>query len=153
MTEKFDPRFDPRFQPGYLGEPGGSASAPLPTEPAHTVSDTAATCEVRSGDADLQGPLPVDEVRRDDGDGDGDEHGPNPFERTLWVVAAVFVVAGAAAAFWANSQNFYGEGSSWLFPQMFQSSAWALSGPMVTVGLAIGVGLLFRRAISWKPWE
>ena len=155
MTGEFDPRFDPRFQPGYEDEPGEREFTPPPSDPEYTVAPTpepsviagaVASGEVPGDGDDAQGQLPMVELL-------DEEREPNPFERTLWVVAAVFVLGGASAAFWANSQNFYGLGTDWLWPQMFQSSAWALSGPMVTVGFAIGVALIFRRAISWKSWE
>lgn len=81
--------------------------------------------------------------------------GPNPFERTLLVIGAALVVGGIAVAFWANSVNVvYGAlANPWTWQQLLQSAAWTLSAPMVTAGLAIGVGILFRRAIDWKPPE
>lgn len=80
---------------------------------------------------------------------------PNPFERTLWVIAAVLIIGGVAAAFWANGLNYSQSAidGGWTWPRIIQNSGWALSGPMVTIGLATGVGLLFRRAITWSPPE
>ncbi len=80
---------------------------------------------------------------------------PNPFERALLVIGAALVVGGIAVAFWANNVNVvYGAlANPWTWQQLLQSAAWTLSAPMVTAGLAIGVGILFRRAIDWKPPE
>lgn len=144
MTEKFDPRFDPRFQPGYQGEPGETVG----------VDEAIAMTEVADAEhlAD-SGQLADAGELVDTEHGVDEEREPNPFERTLWVVAAILVVGGVALAYWANSLNFRGGGSDWTWPLMIQSSMWALSGPMVTVGLATAVGLLFRRAITWKPPE
>ena len=84
-----------------------------------------------------------------------DQPEPNPFERILLIVGAVLVVGGVAAAFWANSVNYYPGtiGNPWTWQQLLQSAAWSVSGPMSTAGLAMGVGVLFRRAMSWKPSE
>lgn len=148
MTDKFDPRFDPRFQPGYAPGP----NAPKPDEVPRpdragrhqkTVAPTAA--EVVDDTAALEAELDEPVVAPE----------PNPLERILLVIGAVLVAGGVAVAFWANSLNFqytsFGNGLSW--QQLLQSAAWSLSAPMVTVGLAIGVGVLFRRAFSWKPPE
>ena len=147
--EKFDSRFDPRFQPGYQEQPGDLAAASTRSAiPSPEVLISPPPCADAPSlyhqiDAGPTAPEPIREP----------EPEPNPFERILWIFAAVLVVAGVAVAYWANSFNFMGNSSDWSWPQMLQSSAWALSGPMVTVGLAAAVGLLFRRAVTWKPQE
>lgn len=150
MTEKkFDPRFDRRFQPGYEGEPVEferetiSPSASL----ARSVDDVEIGVHEELAETGL-----VDESAEGE-QGAIDEIESNPFERTLLVVAAVLVVGGVAAAFWANSLNYYGTGSAWDWGQILQSSAWALSSPMITAGLGTAIGLLFRRAITWRAPE
>lgn len=170
-AEKFDPRFDSRFQPGYRGDSRGSerdvvrpetgelrapqgdetqpeepqppVSAPSRNGEAVTDSERAKTERAETGPAET-GPA---ETER----GIADEVEPNPFERTLWVVALVLVVGGVAAALWANSFNYESAINAWGWQQIIRVTAWSLTTPMITVGLATGVGLLFRRAITWKP--
>lgn len=95
--------------------------------------------------------MPTEPAHTEPEPGIADEVEPNPFERTLWVVALVLVVGGVAAALWANSFNYEAAINAWGWQQIIRVSAWALTTPMTTVGLATGVGLLFRRAITWKP--
>ena len=142
MAEQFDPRFDPAFQPGY--DPKEHAR-PRRNDPPSTVSDSDSTSS--HGEPDLHRPEVTNQGEPDAVKPDPVE--PNPFERALWVVAAVLVVVGAAAAFWANSVNFNSPGSVVEWQQILQNSAWSLSTPMITVGLGTAVGLLFRRALTW----
>ncbi len=133
VAERFDPRFDPRYQPGFTPRPdatGPDATVPDATANDTTVPDTTVPAGVESVEVVLE---------------------LNPFERTLWMVAVVLVIGGIAAALWANSFNYTHAGNEWGWQEMLRSSAWALTTPMITVGLATGVGLLFRRAITWKP--
>ncbi|MEO6942021.1 MAG: hypothetical protein ABI238_02980 [Terrimesophilobacter sp.] len=141
MSGTFDPRFDPRFQPGFQPGSEHELGADTPANDVETDVETETDVEVEV------------EVESDEAVVADEPFEPNPFERTLWSVAGVLVVGGIAAAFWANGVNYYGSGTAWTLQQMLQSSAWSLSGPAVTVGLAIGVGLLFRRAIGWTPPE
>ena len=126
MTEDFDPRFDPAFQPGY--DP--KTAVPVSRAQETRAEDTPAETPID--------PNPVD---------------PNPFERILWGVAAVLLVGGIAITIWSNSVSYYTVEAEWTWQQVLQQSSWALSTPMITVGLATGVGLLFRRAAQWKPEE
>lgn len=149
----FDPRFDPRFQPGYTPGPNEAkpdAAAP-PGSVRHHREAEAATPDEVLGDASAVEAEPEQPVSPPE----SDPPEPNPLERTLLVIGAVLVLGGIAIAFWANSLNYQyipsGNGLSW--QQLLQSAAWALTAPMVTVGLAIGVGVMFRRAIAWKPPE
>ena len=158
MTYNFDPRFDPRLQPGYVPGPDQPKSdpAPLARRAPHSGEAEASTLEgvrddVLALEAEPDSPVPPSESNASE----SDLPVPNPLERMLLVVGAVLVVGGIAAAFWANSLNYqyasFGNGLSW--QQLLQAAAWALSAPMVTAGLAVGVGILFRRAIAWKPPE
>jgi hypothetical protein len=156
MADKFDPRFDPRFQPGYAPR-----SDEPPSEGRVRRRPGAAAPIVDSADADagqmVASPGPdVPESHPSEADPlEPEPPEPNPFERTLLVLGAALIVGGIAAAFWANNVNVvYGALAhplSW--QQLLQSAAWSLSAPMVTAGLATGVGILFRRAIAWKPPE
>lgn len=142
VAEKFDPRFDARFQPGF--EQKAERQAPAYPAPERASHDDAAHGTMAPGE------LAPDESEPVEADPD-----PNPFERALWVFAAVLIVGGVAVAFWANGLNYSQSAvdGGWTWPRIVQSSGWALSGPMVTVGLATGIGLLFRRAITWRPPE
>jgi hypothetical protein len=148
----FDPRFDPAFQRGY--EPPARDSESPPTRIAAEGFDGAessgsAEPDVHPGGAEpgqTQGEEPdAEPVPLESGPIE-----PNPFERILGVVAAVLVIAGVALTFWANSTSYNGPGDVWGWQQIVQASVWALSSPMITVGLATGVALVFRRAITWK---
>ncbi|HMM82418.1 MAG TPA: hypothetical protein PJ998_04505 [Terrimesophilobacter sp.] len=147
MAENFDPRFDARFQPGF--EQKAETHAPRPPAPVAGARDRAAHDEAAHGTMAPEDLAPEEAEPAEVGPD------PNPFERTLWVFAAVLIVGGVAVAFWANGLNYSQSAidGGWTWPRILQSSGWALSGPMVTVGLATGVGLLFRRAMSWSPPE
>jgi uncharacterized protein YbjT (DUF2867 family) len=160
--QKFDPRFDPAFQRGYDpgehgSESGGALAGASGADGAATVSG-----ETREQHRPEESVPPVGDAAT--AASGGSEQGqaqpvqpnpaqPNPFERTLAVVAAALVVLGVGAVFWANNANYNGPGETWGWHQALQSLAWALSSPMITVGLATGVGLVFRRAIAWGPRE
>lgn len=152
VEKKFDPRFDPRFQPGYEGEPidSGRESIPASTPIADSVDvveDVEGGVPVEPAEAGRSQELAETELLAEE------EVEPNPFERTLIGVAVFLVVGGAAAAFWANSLNYYGTGGAWDWMQILQSSAWALSSPMIMAGLGTAIGLLFRRAVAWRAPE
>jgi hypothetical protein len=169
--QKFDPRFDPAFQRGYdpdehgsesggapAGAPGGADSADgaatasgetrdqhRPEESVPPVGDaaTAASGGSEQGQAQPVQPNPTEPNPAQ----------PNPFERTLGVIGAALVILGVGAVLWANNANYNGPGETWGWHQALQSLAWVLSSPMITIGLATGVGLVFRRAIAWGPRE
>jgi len=166
MTEQptFDPRFDPAFQRGY--EPPARETPPAPAEAsgpdgAPTVSDK--PCEqprpaefapaVEEAAAEPSQPEPSQPEPAQPEPAQPNHALSNSFERTLGVVAAALVIAGVSAALWANNSNYNGPGQTWGWHQALQSVVWALSSPMITVGLATGVGLVFRRAIVWEPRE
>jgi hypothetical protein len=139
VAEKFDPRFDPAFQPGF--DPRRDAAPSVPRTEAAKGAEPVAEPPAVTGPA-----TPTD-------DAEGPAVEPNPFERTLWIVAAALVIGGIAVTFWSNSTNYYASGSEWTWQQVLQQSSWALSTPMITVGLGTGVALLFRRAAQWRPEE
>lgn len=177
--KKFDPRFDPRYQRGYAGEPvepvdsvdvtAGRDSRSAAAKRGARFNDASATRskvvradpahrDVVGADAEHSDPerLEPDPAATEALETEALETEPvdrNPFERTLLVIALALIVGGVAAAFWANSLNFFGPGSTWDWGQLLQSSAWALSAPMVTAGLGMAIGLLFRRAIVWESSE
>lgn len=137
---KFDPRFDPAFQPGF--DPSKHAARPVPRWEEQTIPQAA---------AESFAPEQADPANPPD-DSEDQAVESNPFERILVVVGAVLVVGGVAMAFWANGVNYSHSaiGSPWTWQDLLQTTAWTLAAPTVTIGLAIGVGLLFRRAITWN---
>lgn len=155
MAEQtFDPRFDPAFQRGYepsrhgfeSGAPRTGAKNADPPEPI-------GSGEPRERPRPAESEPPVVDAAAAAGQPGAGPVQPNPFERTLGVIAAGLVIVGVGAIFWANNSNYNGPGETWGWHQALQSLVWALSSPMITVGLATGVGLLFRRAITWRPRE
>lgn len=144
MAEDFDPRFDPAFQPGYDPSRDGARRAPRSSrepEVAAPQAEIGSMAEAEGAPAD-----PESEVEEPSAE-------PNPFERTLWIVAAALVIGGIAVTIWSNSVDYYASSSAYTWQQVLQQSAWALSTPMITIGFATGVGLLFRRAANWRPEE
>jgi hypothetical protein len=153
--QKFDPRFDPAFQRGYDPDEDGpeSAGAPAGAPGRASGSDGAAVNgETREPHRPEESAPPVVGATAAE-QGQAQPVQPNPFERTLAVIGAALVIVGIGAVLWANNANYNGPGETWGWHQALQSLAWALSSPMITVGLATGVGLVFRRAIAWEPRE
>ena len=147
MVETFDPRFEARYQPGFQ-ETTGDVNADVSMSEGAT-----STTSISSPPASAQSAFGSEDTEAEQNVELGPE--PNPFERTLLIVGAGLILGGIAAAWWANSINFARSaiGSPWTWQELLQTAGWNLSAPMVTVGLAIGVGILFRRAITWKPPE
>jgi|GEM_PF-4962496 len=156
----FDPRFDPAFQRGYelpvreippapveaSGPDGAPTVSDRPREQPRPAASVPPAVEEAAAEPSRPEPSQPEPARPN--------HAlSNSFERTLGVVAAALVIAGVSATLWANNSNYNGPGQTWGWHQALQSVAWALSSPMITVGLATGVGLVFRRAIVWEPRE
>jgi hypothetical protein len=159
--QKFDPRFDPAFQRGYDPDEDGPESAGAPAGAPAGASGAGGAATV-SGETreqhrpDESGPPVVGAAAAESGGSEQSQAQPvqpNPFERTLGVIAAALVILGVGAVLWANNANYNGPGETWGWHQALQSLAWVLSSPMITIGLATGVGLVFRRAIAWGPRE
>ena len=141
MAEDFDPRFDPAFQPGYDPSKDTARAARSPQESVALPEPSAAASRA-GAETMVSGPDEEEFLVE-----------PNPFERILWIVAAALVIGGIAVTFWSNSVSYYTEGAEYTWQQVLQQSAWSLSTPMITIGLATAVALLFRRAAQWRPGE
>ena len=75
----------------------------------------------------------------------------NPYVRALAIMAIAFVVIGAGAAVWANSASWAPSsttGRTAIQMQIIQSLVFQFSTPVVTVGFAIGVGLVFLKVFT-----
>ena len=72
----------------------------------------------------------------------------NPYVRALAIMSVAFVVLGAGAAVWANSASWAPSstnGRTAIQMQIIQNLVLQFSTPVVTVGFAIGVGLVFLK--------
>ncbi|MBX3091675.1 MAG: hypothetical protein KF801_04115 [Cryobacterium sp.] len=139
---------------GVPDEPGKPKKSGVPVEPETPKKSDVPDEPETSKKSDI--PDEADESKESDEPGEPDSGSPDehdPFERTLWVVAIALVVGGVVAAYWANGINYAQSaiGTPWTWQSIVQSSGWALSSPMITIGLALAVGLLFRRAMTWRP--
>ncbi|TAM70720.1 MAG: hypothetical protein EPN48_05060 [Microbacteriaceae bacterium] len=169
-----DPRYDPAFQRGYrLGtarpeSADAVAQAPAPdavaqaaaTPLASAASDGRRTPDRRQPGGSVPTGVPVDDST---GTSSGDQaewepvsHAPraNPYVTALWIIGIGFVVAGVGAQYWAqNSSANAGFDPSHGTPLVvvLASLAYSVGGPLITVGLATIVGLLFLAAVSSRP--
>ena len=154
---RVDPRFDPLYQRGYAPSvdaarqvsgrraiaPGPIYSAPPPELRAGGQSRSASTVE-NSMD-------PVDSSSEDATAGAPLVSGRNPYVRALAIMSVAFVVLGAGAAVWANAASWAPSsttGRAAIQMQIIQSLVLQFSTPVVTVGFAIGVGLVFLKLVT-----
>ncbi|GIT81332.1 hypothetical protein LLS1_30010 [Leifsonia sp. LS1] len=77
----------------------------------------------------------------------------NPYMLALWIVGAALVVLGvvvyAVAANTSYTNNYSGTGSD-VATQVFIQIGWVLAGPMITIGFATLVALLFLTALTGR---
>ena len=77
----------------------------------------------------------------------------NPYMLALWIVGAALVVLGvvvyAVAANTSYTNNYSGSGSD-VATQVFIQIGWVLAGPMITIGFATLIGLLFLTALAGR---
>jgi hypothetical protein len=169
----FDPRYDPSFQRGYQPQPGERAQtrvravAPdsayrrpssLLQRPAETDDDDLPPADVRAAlvrepEAALE-PAPTAPAyvvgtgtlarldvspRR------------NPLILALWIVGGGFVVLGIVLYCISVTSSYSGPTpSSDVGSLVFAQLGWMLAGPLITVGLATLVGLLFLNALAGR---
>lgn len=75
----------------------------------------------------------------------------NPFMLALWIIGAALVVVGVAVyAIAANASytNNYSGTASDIGTQVFIQIGWVLAGPMITIGFATLIALLFLTALG-----
>ncbi|MEO8907517.1 MAG: hypothetical protein ABI310_05505 [Microbacteriaceae bacterium] len=156
-----DPRYDPAFQRGYSGGKGRSASPVPVARPAvyESAADESAADESAAGasaaDEFAGGPpalVPADEVAAPDS-----QHGAprsNPYLTALWILGIAFIAIGIGAQFWAQNSTAgsgYDPAHGTPLVGVLASLAYSLGGPLITVGLATVVGLLFLAAVRFRP--
>lgn len=171
----FDPRYDPAFQRGYRSQPGERtptrvrvatpAAPPEPREerPAVHVGDSVSAGSASSGPvasvaAEAPWPAaPPQQAERPAATVSGIvgqlDLSPrrNPAILALWIVAGGFVALGIVVYSIAVSLSYTGETSnSDIGVLVITQIGWMLAGPLVTVGLATMVALLFLTALAGR---
>ena len=151
---RVDPRFDPLYQRGYAPSvdatrqvSGRRATAPGPIYPAPP-PELDAGGPPRSASAVENSMDPVGGSPEDAAGRAPLVSGLNPYVRALAIMSVAFVVLGAGAAVWANSASWAPSstnGRTAIQMQIIQSLVLQFSTPVVTVGFAIGVGLVFLK--------
>ena len=151
---RVDPRFDPLYQRGYAPSvdatrqvSGRRATAPGPIYPAPP-PELDAGGPPRSASAVENSLDPVGSSPEDAAGRAPLVSGLNPYVRALAIMSVAFVVLGAGAAVWANSASWAPSstnGRTAIQMQIIQNLVLQFSTPVVTVGFAIGVGLVFLK--------
>jgi hypothetical protein len=163
-----DPRFDPAFQRGYRPEPDIVTTAQQPPvrmpavlRPASGIRENA-PAERASEDASVEPPGGAEPTA--DGEPQGTEPSPddetpnvqlrppraNPYLTALWIIGIGFVVVGIATQFWARTtiMSFsYQPGGGTSVDAVLLNLTYSVGVPMITMGLATIVGLLFLLAV------
>lgn len=175
-----DPRFDPTFQRGFRPDSRRSDSSRRERsrrEPvARSAPDRAAhesTLPPKQAQAPAQAPkqVPIPPVSppnaadsaagstidEDDGTDLVSMTPParfNPYIVALWVIGIILVVAGAGFLFWAQTisrmSGGYDPNQGVPIEIILANLAYSVSGPMVAVGLATLIGLIFLRAVGHR---
>jgi hypothetical protein len=160
---RIDPRYHPAFQRGF--EPKLATERVREREFQPTIAEQAADLQAAGHrpDAAPLGPAPLIEVVPAMGSVEvvaGAEavlarsiprvRRANPYYLGLWIAGILSMVASGALAslpvFWNGAIN--QDVSSWM--QGVRLAAYLLPGPLVTVGLAIIIGLVFMKASALR---
>ena len=141
MAADFDPRFDPAFQRGYDGRMPGPV-----VEPVRPVVE-----RVGSVVEPVETPPPAVELVETSAEPLRYETRGNPWLRALWVVAAVFTVAGLLAAYAAQAMMQGANTSSAIDYYVLPLTVSQLAPWFTVTGLFSGVAALVLNAIRWRP--
>ena len=143
MAADFDPRFDPAFQRGYDGRMPGPVVEPVRpvVEPVGSVVEPVET------------PPPAVELVEASAEPLRYETRGNPWLRALWVVAAVFTVAGLLAAYSAQAMMQGANTSSAIDYYVLPLTVSQLAPWFTVTGLFAGVAALVLNAIRWRPGD
>jgi len=141
MAADFDPRFDPAFQRGYDGRMPGPV-----VEPVRPVVE-----RVGSVVEPVETPPPAVELVETSAEPLRYETRGNPWLRALWVVAAVFTVAGLLAAYAAQAMMQGANTSSAIDYYVLPLTVSQLAPWFTVTGLFAGVAALVLNAIRWRP--
>ena len=143
MAADFDPRFDPAFQRGYDGRTRGPV-----VEPVRPVVE-----RVGSVVEPVETPPPAVELVETSAEPLRYETRGNPWLRALWVVAAVFTVAGMLAAYSAQAMMQGANTSSAIDYYVLPLTVSQLAPWFTVTGLFAGVAALVLNAIRWRPGD
>ncbi len=141
MAADFDPRFDPAFQRGCDGRMPGPV-----VEPVRPVVE-----RVGSVVEPVETPPPAVELVEASAEPLRYETRGNPWLRALWVVAAVFTVAGLLAAYSAQAMMQGANTSSAIDYYVLPLTVSQLAPWFTVTGLFSGVAALVLNAIRWRP--
>jgi hypothetical protein len=130
MADQFDSRYDAVFQRGF--EP---AALP-PRIEVVDASDPPAVHQMVEQLPEADPPAVVNSA-------EVTPHGINPYFVALWVIAVAFVVLGAWLYFSTLLISFSGAQDA---SRLFALLGYVFGGPLVTIGLATIVGLVFVKA-------
>ena len=166
----FDPRYDPAFQRGYRAQPGERARtrvravtpAPARDRPrAHARAAAPAPEAADSASFIAEAPTPAPQAVAEPAPAvvavpsllAGAELSPrrNPLMLALWITGAGLVVLGIviyAVAVNASYTTSYNGAAGDVGMQVLTQIGWVLAGPMITIGFATLVALLFLTAIA-----
>ena len=143
MAADFDPRFDPAFQRGYDGRMPGPV-----VEPVRPVVE-----RVGSVVEPVETPPPPVELVETSAEPLRYETRGNPWLRALWVVAAVFTVAGLLAAYMSQAMMQGANTSSAIDYYVLPLTVSQLAPWFTVTGLFAGVAALVLNAIRWRPGD
>lgn len=143
MAADFDPRFDPAFQRGFDGRTPGPV-----VEPVRPVVE-----RVGSMVEPVETPPPAVELVETSAEPLRYETRGNPWLRALWVVAAVFTVAGLLAAYAAQAMMQGANTSSAIDYYVLPLTVSQLAPWFTVTGLFAGVAALVLNAIRWRPGD
>jgi hypothetical protein len=143
MATDFDPRFDPAFQRGYDGR--GVGPVVEPARPVVEPVETRAAPVVERVETSPAPAGPLEPLRY--------ETRGNPWLRALWVVAAVFTVAGVLAAYAAQAMMQSANTSSAIDYYVLPLTVSQLAPWFAVSGLLAGVAALVLNAIRWRPGD
>ncbi|MET4783329.1 hypothetical protein [Glaciihabitans sp. UYNi722] len=128
MADEIDPRYDPAFQRGFTPPPAPPRIEVVgPPPPAVVQQQPVAAPEPRDS--------PVEPFSRR----------VNPYFAALWAIAAVFVIGGAGL-YLVSLRGLYSASDGLGNSRVLAQFAYAFSPPLMTIGLAIVIGLIFVKA-------
>jgi hypothetical protein len=161
--KNIDPRYDPAFQRGYQGAPVATSVAPAPITQEHAAPASVSPGPVTSVPTAPAGDLDGATQTHPDADASDNTVPPlrdtppplrtNPYIYALGIMGVVFVVGGIGIELWTSYSSMSASGGYEGTPvstMIAQNVAYVVTGPLITVGLAILAGLLFFAGVRWR---
>lgn len=174
--KNIDPRYDPAFQRGYQGAPVATSVASASIAQEHAAPASASPGPVTSASTapvphvtapapagDLDGATQTQKQTHPDAEASDNTVPPlrdtppplrtNPYVYALGIMGVLFVVGGIGIELWASYSSMSASGGYEGTPvstMIAQNAAYVVTGPLITVGLAILAGLLFFAGVRWR---